>query len=144
MKDTRREKGLKFQKWVKDWLKELGWTVHNQKPVGRMLKIKDKKTKKIKTIYVSQRNDILGCIDLVAKKENKPTLWIQATLHTGVGEKKKALQTVPWGKEDMVQVWVKREDGHVDIFMLGCDSLHLIGKIIRRKFYKGEYVVWEF
>jgi len=143
MKDTRREKGLRFQKWIKDWLEELGWAVHNQKPVGRMLKIKDKKTKKIKTIYVSQRNDILGCIDLVAKKENKPTLWIQATLHTGLGEKKKALQTVPWGKDDMVQVWVKR-DRNVDIFMLGCDSLHLIGKIIRRKFYKGEYVVWEF
>jgi len=144
MKDTRREKGLKFQKWVKDWLEEMGWVVHNQKPVGRMIKIKDKKTKKTKTIYISQRNDIFGCVDLVAKKENKPTLWIQATLHTGVGEKKKALETVPWGKEDMVQVWVKREDGHVDIFMLGCDNLHLIGKIIRRKFYKGEYVVWEF
>jgi len=125
---NKRKKGLDFQDWIKKFLEEKGWTVHNQRPVGKL----------VGKNYISQRNDIFGCVDLIAKKENKPTIWIQASLSPNLEKRLKEFLQLGniWNSEDLVQVWIKRKSGLVDIFQVFGTELHLVGKIIRRKFYK--------
>lgn len=56
--------------------------------------------------YFSQSNDVFGCIDLVAKKKGARTRWIQVTAHSGIGQKKKDLDEVPWDPaHDSVEIW---------------------------------------
>ncbi|MCK7508957.1 MAG: hypothetical protein MZV70_36280 [Desulfobacterales bacterium] len=70
-------------------MKHDGW-VHNQKPVS----------KRIFTpkgpIFVSGRNDLFGAFDLMVLLDRRRTKYIQATLHTGIGEKKKQIDKLPW------------------------------------------------
>jgi hypothetical protein len=140
MKSTR-QKGQEFQRWAKKWLEERGWTIHNQGLNHR--RIVDPKTKEI--IYVSQAQDIFGCVDLIAKKALHKTLWIQCTEDTGRAKKETAMLLVPWSDLDDVQIWMKRGDGHTDIFRLNYSApeFSLLGKIIRRKFFCTAGV-WEF
>ncbi|MFA5944306.1 MAG: hypothetical protein WC876_07570 [Candidatus Thermoplasmatota archaeon] len=50
--------------------------------------------------------DIFGCIDLVCKKGDEPTLWIQVTSETAVTKKVEALAAVPWSTQhDRVEIW---------------------------------------
>lgn len=57
-------------------------------------------------LYVSQSNDVFGCIDLVAKKRGERTRWIQVTAHSGIGKKKDDLAEVPWDPLfDSVEIW---------------------------------------
>lgn len=57
-------------------------------------------------IYISQSNDVFGCIDLVAKKKGTRTRWIQVTAHSGIGQKKADLAEVPWDPVfDSVEIW---------------------------------------
>ena len=96
-----------------------------------------------KKFFVSQRNDIFGC-DLICKKMNK-TLWIQCTMDGHKGRKLEELLKYPWSISDDVQVWIKRKDGSTDILrvdMQGDGNLEPIGKIIRRKLYCTEGVVY--
>ena len=56
--------------------------------------------------WVSQSNDVFGCIDLVAKKRGARTRWIQVTADSGVGRKRKELAEVPWDPLfDSVEIW---------------------------------------
>ena len=56
--------------------------------------------------YFSQSNDVFGCIDLVAKRKGTRTRWIQVTAHSGIGQKKKDLDEVPWDPQhDSVEIW---------------------------------------
>jgi hypothetical protein len=57
-------------------------------------------------IYISQSNDVFGCIDLVAKKKGTRTRWIQVTADGGIGRKKADLAEVPWDPHfDSVEIW---------------------------------------
>ncbi|HLF16347.1 MAG TPA: hypothetical protein VI796_02810 [Candidatus Thermoplasmatota archaeon] len=57
-------------------------------------------------LWISQSNDVFGCIDLVAKKTGERTRWIQVTADGGVGRKKAALAKVPWDPaHDAVEIW---------------------------------------
>ncbi len=57
-------------------------------------------------LYFSQSNDVFGCIDLVAKRMGARTRWIQVTAHSGIGQKKKDLDEVPWDPQhDSVEIW---------------------------------------
>jgi len=134
---SKRTSGLAFQRWCKEWLEPKGWLIHNQTPAGRMIVIKGKK------IFISQRNDLFGIFDLICKKENKKTLFIQATLHKSLKEKIKQIDEVgmKYFKDDDVQIWLKRETGVIDIFNPYGDNL---GKIIRRKFFSSEGIEYEF
>lgn len=58
------------------------------------------------SMYISQSNDVFGCIDLVAKKRGQRTRWIQVTAHSGIGKKKADLDEVPWDPLfDDVEIW---------------------------------------
>ena len=57
-------------------------------------------------IYISQSNDVFGCVDLVAKRKGTRTRWIQVTADGGIGRKKKDLDEVPWDPIfDSVEIW---------------------------------------
>lgn len=57
-------------------------------------------------IYVSQSNDVFGCIDLVAKRLGHRTRWIQVTADSGIGRKRKEMDEVPWDPQhDSVEIW---------------------------------------
>jgi hypothetical protein len=57
-------------------------------------------------LYISQSNDVFGCIDLVAKRRGERTRWIQVTADSGVGRKKKDIGEVPWDPVfDAVEIW---------------------------------------
>ncbi len=58
------------------------------------------------SMYISQSNDVFGCIDLVAKKRGQRTRWIQVTADGGIGRKKADLEEVPWDPLfDEVEIW---------------------------------------
>lgn len=127
--DKRRAHGMEFQRWIKVWLEQRGWTVHNQpmKPTRIMVKGK--------ILWISRSQDIFGCVDLIARRKGESrTLWIQATLDTSIGRKIAELGVVPWGSSDCVQVWVKRAGGRVDIFAAdpGMSEAIMVGSITRR------------
>ena len=129
MSPSKRQAGNLFQDWIQHWLEERGWMVHNQKSVARAIKVRGK------LIFVSQRNDIFGGIDLIAMKENLPTLWIQATLDSGKGRKMEKLAAIPFSWSDNVQIWIDRGGRQITTFD---KSGACIGKIIRRVFYPIE------
>ena len=138
---NKRASGAAFQRWIKDFLIEKGWDVHNQTSSVKMVFIKGKKT------YVSHRNDILGAIDLLCKKADRETLWIQATLDSGLGRKTEKIKAVQFDDlYDDVQVWMKRADKGVDVFLWSSieEKTILLGKIIRRKFYASEGIDYQF
>ena len=56
--------------------------------------------------WVSQSNDVFGCIDLVAKLLGHRTRWIQVTADSGIGRKRKEMDEVPWDPQhDSVEIW---------------------------------------
>lgn len=57
-------------------------------------------------IWVSNSNDVFGCVDLVAKKVGERTRWVQVTADSGIGRKKADLAEVPWDQDhDCVEIW---------------------------------------
>ena len=59
-----------------------------------------------KTGWGSHSNDVFGCIDLVAKRLDERTRWIQVTATRHIGRKKLELDTVPWAiPHDSVEIW---------------------------------------
>lgn len=161
-KPSTRATGLAFQRWIRDWLIERDYTAHNLPPCGKMIFSKGKK------FYVSTKNDIFGC-DLIAKKSNQKTLWIQATKHKSLKLKQQEILKYIWNLNiDDVQIWIKRDSGTIDIYYLKypidykhlidnvpqetidalmktCgDYFQMIGKIIRRKFYQSEGITYDY
>jgi len=151
MTKSTRASGLAFQRWIKKWLEEREYQVHNFTPKGKLLFIKGKK------VYVSVKNDVFGC-DLIAKKPKLKTLWIQATEHKSLKLKQQELLKHAWnlGVDD-VQIWIKRETGIIDIYEMKYtvrkpnyqklkteEYFRKIGHIIRRKFFQREGVTYAF
>jgi len=138
---NKRQRGNAFQDWIEDWIIDNfpGASVHNQKTVANKLTLRDKYTGEMKEVWVSKRNDILGCIDLLAIIPGKKPLFIQATLDSGVGRKLQDLVAVRWPLEYCrEQLWLKREDGVIIIKKFTGDALLDIGQIVRRKYYRLE------
>lgn len=89
-------KGTAIELKAKKHLEDEGWVVHRCVRTGI----------KRGPFYMSQSNDVFGCVDLVAKKRGQPTLWIQVTADSGIGRKKDDLLKIPWtpGVDD-VRIW---------------------------------------
>ena len=133
-------KGGAFQRWVKSYIETNypGSVVHNETSNSKAYF--DKKTNEIR--YFSHRNDILGCIDLIAVIPGKKTIFIQATLHKATGYRLKEFVVVPWNLDHcIVQLWQDKGGGRKVIQQLsqhiegGCvvSSLTTVGEIIRGK-----------
>ena len=129
---TTRQKGNAFQDWCKVWLEEQGYSVHNQKTVARQFK------KAGRTFWVSQRNDIFGCIDIIALRSPDKPLFIQCTMHTGVQKRLDELIKINWPwKHVEVELWQKK-DKVINIKRLTDGVLVDHAKIIRREWYSKD------
>jgi hypothetical protein len=139
---SKRQKGNQFQDWIANWFKKTcpECAVHNQKTVARMVKVRDKKTWELKDIWVSQRNDIFGCVDLIVVCPGSGVRFIQATLDTSVTKRQKELMVIPWTfGHCSVELWQKKKAGEVHIkVMVEGGEFRDYGKIIRGKLYRLE------
>ena len=127
----KRKKGLQLQNWIAKYLEENGWIVHNQKPVSKML------TTEKGNIWISQRNDIFGCIDIIAKKKEEKTLWILATHDVNLERRVEKLKEIGWDYNvDCVELWQKKDKKikiyRYDIFN---QKFEEYGFIYRKKFF---------
>jgi hypothetical protein len=129
MTDTRRARGNNFQDWICKYLsKNEGMVCHNQKAMAKWLPYCQK--------WVSTRNDILGCIDVIGVNRDR-MVFIQATLHTGVGKKEKDLQSVPWPdiKGVDVELWQKKGPRRIVVFKMIGGKLEKIAEIINGRLF---------
>ena len=128
-------KGNAFQDWCVKWImKNYPRSVcHNQKAVAKAIPIVDPKTKKREVRWVSQRNDIFGCIDLIWVLPDAPIIWVQCTTDQHIERKEKDLRSVPWPPNTNVQLWLKRPDKRVDIYNMTADNMRLVCSIVRGK-----------
>jgi hypothetical protein len=77
--------------------------------VHRQTSIAVPHTKDGRTFWTSRSNDIFGCVDLLAIGPDEVTskpLFIQCTLHTGIGKKEQDMMAVPWDLQyACVEIW---------------------------------------
>jgi len=134
---SKSQKGNQFQDWCAAWIlkNSPGSIVHNQKAVAKIIKMRDSKTGQLVDRWVSQRNDILGCVDIVWIWSTGCLVFIQATMDSGVGRKLTELKKIPWDVSMYgVEVWVKREPGRIDILKYTAEKTLLkIATITRGK-----------
>lgn len=134
---SKSQKGNQFQDWCAAWILKTtpGSVVHNQKAVAKTIKIRNPNTGQLEDRWVSQRNDILGCIDVLWIDPAGRITFVQCTMDTGVGRKLAELKKIPWNLGVChVEVWVKREPGRVDIMQYQSDKkLGKITTILRGK-----------
>ena len=156
----RRRKGIKVQNAFEKILLKWGYQVHNQKPVATLIQIPKrgyyskpsyrpedriiKREDKTELMWISRRNDIFGCIDIVAIKPGEKTLWVQVTADRGVLRKLKKISYIDWNFEHS-EVWIAIYigKGKWDIHKVCRDEKGQItyksyGKIIYSKLYKLE------
>lgn len=131
MTDQRRKRGNDFQDWIEKWLTGRGWSVHNQKTVSKAIPMKGK------VVWVSGRNDILA-MDLVAVRPGHKTLFVQATLDSGVGKRVKEASDVGWELHHQeVLLFQKKGPGDITIQRWDGSCYNEAGKIIRGQLYLG-------
>jgi len=125
--------GNDYQTWCEGMLKEMypGCAIHNQRAVGKFIPSIGR--------WISQRNDILGCVDIIVIAPVQRPLFIQCTAHKSFTEKLKELGKIPWSLQYCdVQVWMKRAPGRTEIRYLKLEGMEYIlapyGEINSRKF----------
>jgi len=104
MGNTRR-KGYRIEKQVSEILKQEGYTVYKPYPATTLIE------KYGKRIFFTRSNDIFGVFDLIAKKKNSETRWIQIT--TGLQNKSVRSSKIEefakacGNSTDSFELWVK-------------------------------------
>jgi hypothetical protein len=127
MPTSKRAKGSAFERWVEAWLikNDPSCKVHRQVSLSKYIPSKG--------IFVSTRNDILGCIDLVCVS-HKGIRMIQATCHTGTGKKLDDLRDIPWPYDKVsVELWMKRAPRRIAVCRVYGDHSDMLGEIVNGK-----------
>lgn len=102
-----REKGNKFEKQVQDILERNGYMVHRARYSGF----------KTKNGYFSRNNDVFGVFDLIAKRKDYTTKWIQVTTQSNASnriKKVKALGNI-WNEKDSVEIWCIKKNKEIEV-----------------------------
>lgn len=140
-KRSLREKGNAYQRWIRDWLIDRGWTVRNFPMTSRPILVPDEKRPgHKKMIWLPQNNDVFGC-DLIARNIKGPLiLWIQCSLDDHIARRleeflKYFKYVSPW---ERVMIWIKREKWHsiklVTVAPTGLMVVEDLGKVERGVF----------
>ena len=98
---NKRAKGNRLENEVKEIFKSQGFTVHKTYPSL----IYNRKTGR----YFCRSNDVFECFDLICKKKNEPTYWVQVTndMKNKSNKEKKILERDIFNFEDRVEIWIK-------------------------------------
>jgi hypothetical protein len=129
--------GNQYQDYCQKWIEETwrGAVVHNQKSVSTRVTLKGGRS-----MWVSKRNDVWGCLDLLVITPSGQLMFIQCTAHKGVKKRLDQFKKVPWPLHRcMVQLWQKKsERGRTVIQQLfrveDKFELRVIGEIKNRKY----------
>lgn len=128
-RSSARASGARYQLKIKKFLEERGYEVQNIPTKSYFIPQIGR--------FRSGRNDIFGC-DLIAKRNDRETLWIQATKHKSLKEKIKVLSRFQWTKCERVLIFIHRGTGKDDIYLFLPDPEYQrvplkIGWIMRKK-----------
>ena len=127
---NRSRRGRAFQDRCAKILASWGWTVHNEKPVGRMVFASGGLR------YVSSRNDVFGALDLLARKPGEIPLGVQCTLDGSVKRKLADIAAVHWSlKHERIEVWMGRASGEIAVKRFDGSALVDVGVIRRGRIY---------
>jgi len=130
---NKRQWGNYLQDRVAEYLEKRGYAVHNQKPVAHRVETPEGLK------WTSKRNDILGCIDILAIHPEKRILFIQVTGHSDIKGKERKIKKIKWNLDFCeVMVWQYMDKGRWRIFRLEKDGtgkarLYLLGELRRGK-----------
>jgi len=99
---SNRARGKAFEKRIADYLVSIGWQVQRAPSQAKFIG---------PGRFVCVASDFFGALDIIAIHPKQMfTLCIQATLHSGIGKKKKDLESVTWNLvAQRVQIWQKTE-----------------------------------
>lgn len=94
-----RESGRRFEKKIQTYLESLGFVVDRARASVRFIGPGK---------FISSQNDFWGYGDHIAvHPKAEDTLVIQATTGTGVGQKQKKAEAIPWNlNAQRVQIWM--------------------------------------
>jgi hypothetical protein len=86
-------------------------------------------------LFASVDNDIFGAVDIIAKKKDLPTIWIQATMDSAVAKRVAAFRLCPFNEHDLVYIFQKTSALRHRIFEYRYEdgSAACIGEIISGK-----------
>jgi len=131
LKKSKKQSGTEFEKYLENFFLDRGWQVHRSR----------RSYQRFGGFVRSNTNDVFGCIDLILKKKDKKTVWIQATKHSGLKQKIKDLSEVKWNfNVDQVLLIIKRKN-YIDIKEFREGQLYDIGKIVRGQLFMKNYNV---
>jgi len=112
---SKRSSGIAFEKWSEAWLLKniQGCAVHRQHTVASKVNVGGRE------IWVSKRNDVFGCIDLIMVHPAIRPTFIQCTLDSSIGRKFKEMLAIPWNLEhSRIQLWQKKVGRRVVIWVM--------------------------
>ena len=128
---SKRQKGSAYELEVQKILESQNYVVHRARQ--SYFRVKDK--------VLTRSNDIFQC-DIIAKKKDKPTLWVSVSTGQRKAEKQGKLKEIGdiWNSQDKVLLYLRFEGGIWKIYELRNGEFIETGKIERGKYYlmKGE------
>jgi len=136
---NRREKGNKNELYVQKFFESKGFTCHRARPSIFPFTEKKKgagKNDSFKRKIGTRSNDIFKVFDIIAKKENSPTYWIQVSTGSRKAEKQKKIKAIGniYNSMDKVQLWLSFGEGVWKIYELIDGEMKMIAKIERKKY----------
>lgn len=129
MKKSKRATGNSNELFVQKFYEARGYLCHRayasftKLPGGRVL---------------ARSHDIFTVFDLIAKKQNEPTRWIQVSEKTRRAEKEKKLLSLPpfLNEHDIAELWLHFPGGEWKIYTFIEGRFIETAKILQRKFYE--------
>ena len=123
---SKRSKGNENELYVQKYYEANGYTCHR----ARQSFIKTK------TGVFTRSNDIFTVFDIIAKKKNSKTLWIQVSTGSRKAEKEKKILSIGdiFNEQDEIQLWLNFKGGIWQIFRLTDRKFEMISKIERGQF----------
>jgi hypothetical protein len=122
-----RTKGNKYELEVQKILEQYGYVCHRAYPSSYRVGSK----------IFARSNDILGCFDIIAKKKDSPTLWIQVSTGPRKSEKQKKIGLLGniFNPYDKVLLWLRFNGSIFKIYELIGKKFHQVGKVERGKLF---------
>ncbi len=133
-KKNKRRKGNIKELIVQKYFESQGYVVERAR--SSLFPFTDKKTGK--KMMFSRSWDFFGIMDLICKKMNQPTIWVQVGSKPDRSTKMKQIADYPniWNKEDRIELWCycdrkKGSPAHWEVWWLDKNSIILCPKWIQ-------------
>ena len=105
---NKRKKGNKYETEVQRFFENQGYIIHRARSSGF----------KSGNRFLSRSNDVFGVFDLIAKKKDNQTVWIQVSTGSRYAEKIKKIKALGdiWNISDTIQIWLRYKNKKYKIY----------------------------